>query len=116
MGITVESYRFGHVVVDGRAYDRDVVILPDRVWDGWWREQGHRLAVVDLKEVFDAQPEVLVVGTGFFGLMQVPAETREDIEKRGIELHVGLTPKAWALYNQLSEQGRKAVAALHLSC
>ena len=85
MGTRVESYRFGHIVIDGRTYDRDVVILPGRVWDGWWREQGHRLAVADLGQVFDAQPEVVVVGTGFFGLMQVPAETREELEKQGIE-------------------------------
>ena len=34
----IESFFFGHIVIDGRAYAQDVIILPDHVLGGWWRE------------------------------------------------------------------------------
>jgi hypothetical protein len=112
----IERYAFGQITVDGQTYTRDVIITPDRVWDGWWREEGHRLSIADLEEALKAQPKVLVVGTGYYDMMQVPSETREKVRKRGIDLHVLPTRRAWKLYNQLASGERKTVAAFHLSC
>jgi hypothetical protein len=114
--MVIESYTFGKIVIDGHCYERDVILTRDQVWDGWWREEGHRLSIVDLERAFEMDPEVLIVGTGAFGLMRVPDETRREIEGRGIELHVLRTGKAFELYNRFESDGRKAVAALHLSC
>jgi len=93
-----------------------VIILPDRVWDGWWREEGHSLSTADLDAVFEAAPDVLVVGTGAFNLMKVPASTRTELGKRHIDLHVANTNKAIQLYADLAAGGKRVVAALHLSC
>jgi hypothetical protein len=112
----IDQYVFGKIVVDGRIHTRDLILSRDRVWEGWWREQGHRLSVADLKDVFEAAPEVLVVGTGTMGRMRVPVETRQEIERRGIELHVLPTGKACDLYNELEAGDGKVVAALHLTC
>jgi hypothetical protein len=112
----IQAYSFGKITIDGRTYSRDVMILPDRVWDGWRRETGHRLAIGDLEEAFKAGIEVLIVGTGFFGLMAVPTETSGELEKRGIEVHAMPTPKAWALYNELRSGERRVIAAFHLAC
>jgi len=86
------------------------------VWEGWWREQGHRLSLSDLDEVFAADPSVLIVGTGMMGRVQVPAALRRDIKGRGIDLHVLPTGKAWELYNELVSSNCAVVAALHLTC
>lgn len=112
----IESYGFKKIVIDQTEYDRDLLILPDRVHTGWWREQGHSLSAADLSEVFAAAPEVIVIGTGYFGLMQVPSATRDEIVRRGIELHVLPTTKAWEKYNVLAQEGRRVGAALHLAC
>lgn len=114
--MVIESYAFGKIVIDGQIYERDVILTRDRVWDGWWREEGHRLSIADLGQAFTTDPEILVVGTGSFGFMRVPDETRKEIERRGIELHVLPTGKAWALYNQIESQGQRVVAAFHLTC
>ena len=57
----INSYQFGLIVINRRRYTRDVIIFPDRVLDGWWRKEGHRLYVEDLKEVLNTglQPELL---------------------------------------------------------
>ena len=116
----IDRYVFGRIVIDGRVYTRDLVLTRDRVWEDWWREQGHRLSLADLKEVFKVHPKILIVGTGAMGRVQVPVETSQAIERRGIELHVLPTGQACTLYNALYdalEAGeRKVVAALHLTC
>lgn len=114
--MTIERYAFGEIVIDGQTYTRDLILTRDRVWDGWWREQGHCLSLVDLKDAFESDPDVLIVGTGAVARMRVPVETSREIERRGIELHVLPTGKAWALYNELEAGGCKVVAALHLTC
>lgn len=112
----IDSYSFGSITIDGKTFDRDVMLLPDEVWDGWWRQEGHSLSVADLERALAARPEVLIVGTGYFGLMRVPDATVDEVKGRGIELHVAPTRRAWQLYNQLTGSGRRVVAAFHLSC
>ena len=111
----IESYTFGRIVVDGRRYLRDLIIYPDRVDDGWQREEGHSLSPADLAGVFEARPEVLVVGQGTFRRMDVPAHTVEALRDAGIEVIVEATRTACRTYNRL-RPARLVVAALHLSC
>ncbi|MEW6366301.1 MAG: MTH938/NDUFAF3 family protein [Acidobacteriota bacterium] len=112
---TIEDYGFGHIVIDGRRFTKDVIIFPDRVSDNWWRIQGHSLAMADLDEVVRNPPEVLVVGQGRFGKMDVPETTRAAVEALGIELVAESTAQACQTYNHLRGT-RRAVAALHLTC
>jgi hypothetical protein len=112
----IDSYSFGRIIIDGRRYTNDVIILPNRVMDNWWRKEGHSLQIDDLKEVLKEEPEVLIVGTGRWGLMKVPAETRNHVESKGIELIAQSTKEACETYNRFKQSGKKVVAALHLSC
>jgi hypothetical protein len=111
----IDSYEFGRIVINGKRYDSDLIVFSDKVRSGWWRKEGHRLHVEDLKEVLEVKPEVLVVGTGYSGLMTVPPETRKYIESKGIELMVQKTTEACETFNRLVKS-RKVVAALHLTC
>ncbi|MBE9472531.1 MAG: hypothetical protein IMY75_10535, partial [Chloroflexi bacterium] len=60
-------------------------------------------------------PEVLVVGTGAYGMMRVTEETRRALETAGIRLIAAPTAEAVKTYNELREETRVA-AALHLTC
>ncbi|MBN1887769.1 MAG: hypothetical protein JW850_07250 [Thermoflexales bacterium] len=111
----IDSYQFGRIVIDGHAHDKDVIILPDRVAGGWWRREGHALRPDDLETVFQAKPEVLVVGQGKFGMMRVTREARQALETAGIELIAQPTAQACQTYNTLCQQ-RVTAAALHLAC
>lgn len=112
---TIDGFRFGQVIIDGQAHTKDVIILPDRVIAGWWRNEGHRLGIDDLDVVLAAQPEILVVGKGVFGRMTVPTETQRALEAAGIDVVAERTEKACDAYNQLAGQASVA-AALHLTC
>ena len=111
----IESYQFGRIVVDGQAYTADLILLPERILEGWWRQEGHVLHPADLEAVWDAAPDVLVVGQGAYGRMRVPDETRRAVERSGIELIVLPTGEAVERYNALPAEQR-AAAALHLTC
>jgi hypothetical protein len=110
-----DSYNFGRIIIDGKSYDKDLIIFPSRIEAGWWRKEGHRLHMSDLREVLEAKPDVLVIGTGYYGEMFIPDETRKHVESEGIELIGQNTAEACKTFNHLTES-RKAVAALHLTC
>lgn len=111
----IQAYRFGRIVIDDVVYNRDVIIFPDRVRSNWWRRDGHNLAIEDLVEVLDGDPEVIILGRGAFGSMKVSDDVRELITERGIELVIFQTEGACKVYNELRER-RRVIAALHLSC
>jgi len=111
----IESYSFGKILVDGKPYTSDLIILPGGVRPGWWRKEGHRLDKDDLQEVLEARPSVLVIGTGNMGLMKVPPETLEHLAAHGIRAVVERTAAACQRYNELA-QTEQAAAALHLTC
>lgn len=115
MPLKIEAYAFGHIVIAGRSYSSDVIVLPDRVVEGWRREEGHRLEPADLFEVMEAGPEMLVVGTGCYGAMEVPEATAAWVRARGVELAVFDTAAAAEYFNDVSGKMRTA-AALHLTC
>ncbi len=112
----IDSYRFGRIVVDGVEYTRDLIILPERVEGGWWREEGHRLGLGDLGEALAAEPEVLVVGKGYLGRMRVGEDVERALSERGIAFRAEKTGRACEVYNELVREGKRAVAALHLTC
>lgn len=111
----ITDYSFGNLSVEDKTFTSDVIIYPDRVRGHWWRKEGHRLDIADLQEVVDIQPRVLIVGTGYYGRMQVPDETCRRIADRGIEMTVASTPEAVELFNMMCASA-DVVAALHLTC
>jgi hypothetical protein len=111
----IDSYDFGRIIINGRQYATDLIVFPDRVKDAWWRKEGHNLHIKDLNEAIKDNPKVLIVGTGYSGLMKVPAETKEYVESKGIELIAQNTAEACKTFNRLVKS-KKVVAALHITC
>jgi uncharacterized protein YprB with RNaseH-like and TPR domain len=111
----IESYSFGKITVDGTVHTSDVIILPGGVRPRWWRKEGHNLRKEDLQEVIEAQPTVLVIGTGNVGMMQVPQETLDYLVAQGIRVEVEPTAAACQRYNALAKS-EQAAAALHITC
>ncbi len=112
----IDQYRFGHIDIESHSYDADVIIFPDHVQERWWRQEGHRLARDDLDTVLAEKPDVLVVGTGYYGRMQVPEETLDSLRSTGVDIRVGKTSDAVKEFNRLQREYARIVAALHLTC
>ena len=69
----IDSYGFGRITINGKRYTNDVIVFSDRVEDNWWRKQGHRLQVKDIETIIEEKPKVLVVDTGYYGLLKNPS-------------------------------------------
>lgn len=112
----ISAYEFGRITIDGSSYTSDVVVFPDGVKDGWWRREGHRLHVDDLAAIIAAAPEVLVLGTGYYGRVEVPPATRDYLVGEGIELVAEPSTSAVATFNALQARYARIVGAFHLTC
>ncbi|MBN2287897.1 MAG: hypothetical protein JXQ83_01095 [Candidatus Glassbacteria bacterium] len=111
----ISEYRFGRIVIDGRAYDADVIICGPRVIDNWRRSRGHLLEAADLDKVQLAAGMHLVVGTGYSGCMTVSAGLKEYCRQNEVGLEAWPTPQAVERFNSLPG-GREIVGAFHLTC
>jgi hypothetical protein len=111
----IERYEFGLIVIDGQSFKNDLLIWPDRIKSDWWRQEGHLLQLGDVAEALAANPQVLVVGQGEPGKMQVDPALAAYLRDRGVELLVHPTWDACRVINDLSGK-RRLAAALHLTC
>ena len=112
----IDTYSFGHICIDGVDYSKDLIIDCKTVLTPWWRESGHVFEIDDLKNLMSIKPDVVVLGTGFFGRVRVPRITVSVLEEAGWEVLVLRTGQAVAEFNRFADAGRDVVAALHLTC
>ena len=113
----IENYSFGQILINGKKYNSDLIIFMDYIYDSWWRKEGHNLCIDDIKEIINKKPDVLIIGTGYFGLMKVLNELIENIKLSGIkQVIVKKTGDACIEYNKLDEKNNDIIAALHLTC
>ena len=103
------------MVIDGNSYASDLIIFPGKINDSWWRISGHSVCLKDIEDVFSEEPEVIIFGTGYSGLMKVEEEVKNLAQSKGIELIIEKTEKAVQSFNALSAQ-KKAIGAFHLTC
>jgi len=112
----IENYNFGKILINGKEYNSDLIIFKDHIYDNWWRKEGHNLCIDDVKEIINKKPDILIIGTGFFGLMKVPKELIENIKLSGIkQVMVEKTGDACTEYNKLYKD-KNIIAAFHLTC
>jgi hypothetical protein len=106
------------MIIDGKRYTSDLIVFPEKVLSGWWRREGHQICVEDLKDVFNRapHPEVLVVGTGYSGLVKILPEVEKALKEQGIKLIAQPTGEAYKTFNELLKAGKRVVGAFHLTC
>ena len=109
----IEDYSFGKIVIDGKHYTDDVILLKEKVIDGWWRKKGHQLSVDDLQKIIDFEPDLLIIGTGSSGRLSVPNSIQSKV---GFKIKSVPTKKACEIYNKELQKGKKIAGAFHLTC
>lgn len=111
---------FGQLTVGEETYERDILITADGKVKN--RKKGkakklygtsHVLGPEELKKVCQGGPEVLFIGTGYSGQLQVTEQSGSYLRQRSIECRALPTPKVVEAYN--SCQKRKA-ALIHVTC
>ncbi len=112
----IDEFKFGRISVDKRYFDDDIILIPPELKCPWWRKEGHTLFAADMVEILRYGPEILIIGTGVNGHMDVPPGTVSDMESAGMEIQILLTEDACSRFNELTGVDRMVAAALHLTC
>ena len=112
----IEEYEFGRIVIQGKLYTSDVIVHKNGVEEGWWRKEGHKVCMDDIKRILDLNPEIVVFGTGAYGRVKVEDEVIKYLKKNGIDVYVLETEEAVKLFESLLKQGKNVVLAAHLTC
>ena len=110
----IESYSFGKIKVNDKVYTSDLIIFPESIDPSWWRKEGHYLQVADITEIVEKKPEVLIIGTGFYGYMKISPEVIEHLNSSGLKYYIEKTKIAVDIYNNTEIYNK--TGAFHLTC
>ena len=119
----IKEYHFGVITIDGKTYTNDIEVR----WTGevlsWWRKESHLFDLEDIQRALTQKPEVLVFGTGAYGVAKVSERVKEEIKKRGIQLIIDKTEEAVKTFNVINEESKeeegsqaKVIGLFHLTC
>ncbi len=112
-GLTIHGYEPGEVVINGRRFQRSLVLLPDRVIDDWPPQSFDELDEQDFERLTDLNADLILLGTGQRQAFPAPTLYRSLME-RNIGIEIMGTPAACRTYNILMAEERLVAAALIL--
>lgn len=111
----IESYSFGSIMIDGESFTNDLIIFPGKIDASWWRKRSHKVELEDIPKLLEAEANVIIFGTGAYGLMKIDKKVITHFADKNIEVIIEKTGKAVNTYNEISEN-KKVIVALHLTC
>jgi len=112
----IEEYRFGYMKINGKQYNKDLIINGDNIIENWWRKKGHFLCMDDLKNLNIEKVNYFIVGKGYYGAMEIDKEVLKFFRERKIPIFLGKTQDAAEKYNEVIQEKDKVLAAFHLTC
>ena len=112
-----EWFNFGKIKYDGKIYTYDV----------WVNEEGdilprrslgdhHFLTREELKQYLKNDSEMLIFGTGDYGIAKLTEDAQKLINSKKIKTIVKTTPEAIKEFNKLKKKGKKIIAVMHITC
>jgi hypothetical protein len=111
----IDSYTFGSFIINGKKFDSNVKLIQENAVKCRYFE-NHIIELNDFTDLVDMKPEYIIIGTGASGVVHVPEEIKEYIEKAGIKLIIEKTADACDIYNDLIKKNKKVCALLHNTC
>lgn len=116
----INSFDFGSIVIDGKQYGYDVVVLPD----GSVKEReaskamfgGHSIRKNEIEELAKTKPQTVIVGTGTSGMAAVSEDAQAYAQEAKLNLVVLPSSEAIEKLNELMDEGRNVAALIHITC
>lgn len=117
----IDSVFWAKVKIDGQDHWQVLIIgekVIPRKTERIKQEYGTDHIVADWEKelLLSESPEVILIVTGWSGLLKVDEKFKNRITKGGVELRMVLTPKVVEEYNRLVKEGKKVNALIHTTC
>jgi len=110
----------GKILIGDKRYDGDIYVLVNgkvksrkKYSEKERRISSHAIATKELEKICSGGPEVVFIGTGQLGRVEVDDETRIFFQQRAIQCRALPTPTAIEAYNE--SKTRRAIL-LHTTC
>jgi len=111
----IQEHKFGSFVIDGKTFLGDIKIIGSRV--RYWDDRDRHLATLkDIKELVESKPEIIVIGTGNSGYLEVNQEVKDLLAQNKILLFLDTNTEAIEKYNQAVSENKKVAAIFHATC
>ena len=105
------GYGDDYVSVNGRRYSRNLIVLPDRVIEGWSATSFAALTVADLGQLANVEAEIFIIGTG--KVLRFPENSlHQPFVAKRIALDVMDMHAACRTYNILANEQRIVACAI----
>jgi hypothetical protein len=114
--IKVSSAGFGSIIINNRKYNQDVIISYRGLIEEIKLRNKHMISQREFNFLLVEEPEIIVIGRGYEGCLQVFPGASRLAEMKGAKIINLLTPNAIKTFNQLYENGKKVVAYIHPTC
>jgi hypothetical protein len=116
----ITSFNLGFIVVDGKQYICDIVILPDGTVKerepGRGRLGSHKITVEEIEHLQTAQPDIILIGTGTNSMAKLTEDAKIFRQQPDSNLEVLPSPQAVEKFNQLISEGKRVAALFHITC
>ena len=112
--IALDATSFGSITISGKKYDHDVYVF----WDGTVERRvgDHTAPVRQMEYIVKRKPEIIIIGTGQFGMFRVPSESEKLAKEQNIEVVKARTLQAIGIFNEAMKQGKLVSAIIHVTC
>src|SRR4030042_2189101 len=116
----IDSTQFGEIVIDNKKYHQ-VLMIGDSVEERDYEKlqelfkTSHKIGDWEMEKLSGNNPEIIVIGIGQNGAMEVDEKTIKKFSARGgsalgrknIEIIIAETPKAIGIYNDQAKLGKR---------
>jgi len=108
----IEEFKIGSFKVDGKRYIGDIKIYKGKVhyWPDRYRQT---LQMRDIAQILASKPEVLVIGSGCNGQLEIPKVLKETLTLQHIQTVIEKTPEACQTFNKLVKEQKNVAAIFH---
>ena len=117
---TIKATAFGSITIAGQKIEHDVILrldgsikkrkkkLSKRIYG-----TSHTISLDEVKHVYEEGAELLVIGTGQYGLAHLSEEAQSYLGKHNCRTELAATPEAIRIWNKAKGQ---AIGLFHVTC
>jgi hypothetical protein len=77
---------------------------------------SHKIGDWEIEELLSNNPEIIIIGTGQNGAMQIDEDLAKKLKANSSELIIAETPQAIEIYNEQIKFGKRVNALIHTTC
>jgi hypothetical protein len=117
---TIDRTTFGSMTIEGKRFDRDLIIRLDGKIEKRKKKlskavygTSHTISLEEARHVYQKGAEHLIVGTGQYGMVELSDEAAGYFEEKGCEVELLPTKDAILAWN---EAKGAAIGLFHVTC